>query len=274
MVKIYKKIQITLVFQKQIAYNNDTVIICRDRMQRKWYIGCLVLWILMYAVMLTGCGKQDGEFYDIHKNEGGSRTSDDSSKVGPAAAPYDSVNRERAASLAGLKENPPESGSVPAQETDAGTLPTYYVHICGAVMYPGVYEVPAGSRLYEVILLAGGMCADACDYLINQAQAVSDGMQVYIPAMSEVQGEMADLAAAAVPDLTAGPQTDAQDVRVNINSATKEQLMTLPGVGETRAQAILDYRRENGAFLSIEDLMKVNGIKQGVYDRLKDLIKV
>ena len=61
---------------------------------------------------------------------------------------------------------------------------------------------------------------------------------------------------------------------MDINSATKEQLMTLPGVGDTRAQAILDYRRENGGFSSIEDLMRVNGIKQGVYDRLKDFIKV
>lgn len=298
MIKISKKLQITLVFQRKIAYNNNVVIICNNRMKRNKYIGCLLVIVLIYVGTLSGCGRQEEGFYDISGKEDDKGISGNGSNEVRAAASYADADGERAApphnnaeeeraaasqdnikgekttSPAHSEENVPISGSAARQDTDAGALPSCYIHICGAVMHPGVYEVPAGSRLYEVIVLAGGMRADACDYLVNQAQTVSDGMQIYIPAVSEVQGEGNNRAAAAVPELTAGPEAESRDIRVNINSAAKEQLMTLPGIGETRAQAILDYRRENGGFTAIEDLMKVSGIKQGVYDRLKDLIKV
>lgn len=242
-------------------------------MQRTKYIGISLAFLALFAGTLSGCGSKGGVFYEASQEDGGNAASGSGAEEERAAV-SDSPSGEKAAAAgdcAGEEKVAAQGGETEREKTDVDALPPCYVHICGAVMVPGVYEVPAGSRLYEVILLAGGMCADACDYLVNQAQTVSDGMQVYIPAVQEVQG---DSTAPAALDFITEQEAGSQDMRVDINSATKEQLMTLPGVGDTRAQAILDYRRENGGFSSIEDLMKVNGIKQGVYDRLKDFIKV
>ena len=140
-----------------------------------------------------------------------------------------------------------------------------YVHICGAINKPGVYCVEEGSRLYEVILLAGGMTPEAADATVNQAQKVSDGMQIYIPTDEEVQNGTANGTQGGVPET---------DGRVNINTAGVEQLCTLPGIGETRAQAIIAYRTKHGAFQSVEELMNVSGIKAGIFERIKELIRV
>lgn len=148
-----------------------------------------------------------------------------------------------------------------------------YVHICGAVMNPGVYCVTEGSRLYEVILAAGGMTADAMDEAVNQAQEVTDGMQVYIPSRTqETAGE--GRMSGQEPLLTGNAGATAQDTRIDLNTAGVEALCTLPGVGETRARAIIAYRQEHGAFQSTEELMNVTGIKAGVYEKIKELIKV
>ncbi len=140
-----------------------------------------------------------------------------------------------------------------------------YVHICGAVSKPGVYCVQEGSRLYEVILLAGGMTQDAADMAVNQAQEVSDGMQIYIPTKEEVQDGRGYILSVEEAD---------SDGRVNINTADLEQLCTLPGIGETRAKAILAYREEHGVFRSVEELMNVSGIKAGVYEKIKELVRI
>lgn len=148
-----------------------------------------------------------------------------------------------------------------------------YVHICGAVMNPGVYCVTEGSRLYEVILAAGGMTADAMDEAVNQAQEVTDGMQVYIPSRTqETAGE--GRMSGQEPLLTGNAGATAQDTRIDLNTAGVEALCTLPGIGETRARAIIAYREEHGAFQSTGELMNVTGIKAGVYEKIKELIKV
>lgn len=232
-------------------------------MRKKEYIGCMVVLVLMYAWVLPGCGRQDGIFYETAQN----------AETGDAISPGDAAELEKddgsGASADGKADKASGSG------VDAGTYDTAktscYVHICGAVRYPGVYEVPEGSRLYEVIVLAGGLCADACDHLVNQAQTVADGMQVYIPTVQErFSGENASFGTEG----QTGKEAENRDTRIDLNRATKEQLMTLPGVGETRAQAIIAYREAHGRFETIEELMEVSGIKQGVYDRLKEMIKV
>jgi len=161
------------------------------------------------------------------------------------------------------------SESTVAQDADIadGTVSKKqcYVHICGAINKPGVYCVEEGSRLYEVILLAGGMTPEAADATVNQAQEVSDGMQIYIPTDEEAQNGPANGTQEGVPGT---------DGRVNINTAGMEQLCTLPGIGETRAQAIIAYRTKHGAFQSVEELMNVSGIKAGIFERIKELIRV
>ena len=137
------------------------------------------------------------------------------------------------------------------------------VHICGWVAAPGVYGVPEGSRVYEVIELAGGFLPEAAESYLNLAQVVSDGQKLVVPSVDEVEsdryGQIAD---------------DAENGLVNINTADKTRLMTLPGIGETRAEAIIAWREQNGSFQTPEEIMQVSGIKEAAYEKIKRLITV
>ena len=169
-------------------------------------------------------------------------------------------------------------------DAGSGSTEHIFVYVCGAVNTPGVYELEAGARLYEAIARAGGVREDGAEESINQAQAVSDGERLYIPTDEEVRqgldayllsGSAGGAAAAgsqsAVPG---GPSGSSAGGKVNINTASREELKTLNGIGDTRAGSIVVYRESNGSFGSIEDLMKVEGIKEGVFNKLKDDITV
>lgn len=134
------------------------------------------------------------------------------------------------------------------------------VFICGAVESEGVYYVPDGSRVNDVLTEAGGFSPDASTSAVNLAGTVSDGDRIYIPREGE---ELTDTMTQA-GDISSG--------LVNINTAGKEELMTLPGVGETRAEEIIRYREQHGKFTQVEDLMNVNGIKEGTFNKLKDKV--
>lgn len=143
---------------------------------------------------------------------------------------------------------------------------TIYVYVCGAVETPGVYELKADARVYNAIACAGGLKEDADPDYINQAKLLSDGEQIYIPTQEEVaQGGISEQIAKSSGD-TEG--------KIDINIATKEELMTLNGIGESRAENILRYRQEQGGFQCIEDLMNVEGIKEGIFQKIKDSITV
>lgn len=157
----------------------------------------------------------------------------------------------------GRKESPEEE----TQET------LCYVYICGAVAKPGVYAVPSHARVYEVISLAGGLLAEAGEQAVNQAREVVDGEMIRVPTKEE-------LSAGAAEQSFGDEGTEAQDGRVDINRADAAELMTLPGIGASKADSIISYREENGAFSSIEDIMNVEGIKEGVFNRMKEHIKV
>lgn len=143
-----------------------------------------------------------------------------------------------------------------------------YVHVCGAVRSPGVYALPTGSRLYEAIEAAGGFLPEACQDYCNLALTVSDGMQYQIPTEEEaLSGEFPN----------AGQENrssyDAQGL-LDINLATVAELMELPGIGQTRADAIITFREEHGAFACKEDLMQVTGIKGATYEKIESYITV
>ena len=138
---------------------------------------------------------------------------------------------------------------------------TAYVHICGEVESPGVYEVAEDARICDVLLLAGGFTKNAATDAVNMAQKVTDGMQVVVPSVEEAAERQALAEAEA-------------DGRVELNTATLEQLCTLPGIGESRARAILAYREEHGGFSVTEELMQVSGIKEGTFNRLRELIYI
>lgn len=138
------------------------------------------------------------------------------------------------------------------------------VHICGAVESPGVYELPAGSRIYQGIQAAGGFSSEARQDFLNQAQVLQDGIRLYVPTVDEVDSES-----------TFEYDTSSEDKGlVNINTATEEELCTLSGIGSGKAQSIITYRTKNGSFKSIEDIMNVEGIKDGLFQKIKDSITV
>ena len=135
------------------------------------------------------------------------------------------------------------------------------IHVTGAVTNPGVYTLPESARLEEAIQAAGGLQAEADPQLLNLAAVLVDGQRIFIPVAQEVT-------------LT----TDGKELNletqslVNINTASLSELDGLPGIGEVKAQAIIDYRQKNGLFTSLEDLMKVEGISQSLYEKLAALI--
>lgn len=219
---------------------------------------------LFWVYLLSGCAKEEYRFSgntqmageetaDTHQMECDRKEiTDNSQTVSEQSEPVKIVEGQNESESAGSSE-------------DAGVC---YVHICGAVAQPGVYCVDEGSRLYEVILLAGGLTQDAADQAVNQAQELTDGMQIYIPTREEVQSGI------FFGQIQSNSQEDLPDTRVNINTANAEQLCSLPGIGMTRAEAIVAYRETHGSFHSIEELMNVTGIKAGVYEKIKELIKV
>ena len=153
------------------------------------------------------------------------------------------------------------SVTVPGAEKAKTGSQTVYVYVCGAVRDPGVVEVPEGSRAEEALRLAGGMTAEADPFYVNLAETVTDGQKLYFPTAEEA--EELETAVKAV-----------EEGLVNINTASAEELCTLPGIGASRAADIVRYREQNGAFQTKEDIMKVSGIKQNAYDRLCDKITV
>ena len=179
------------------------------------------------------------------------------------------------------KENPQVTENPDATELAAGpdaseasedTEPeTIFVDVCGAVTNPGVYEINADSRVFQVIEAAGGFLSEAASSTVNQAQPVSDGQQIYVPTQEEV--EEGTLPAAIQP-VDPGSGTGATDGVVNINTADAEALKSLTGIGDAKAQAILAYREEHGPFSDIEEIMQVPGIKESTFSAIKDKIAV
>lgn len=149
-----------------------------------------------------------------------------------------------------------------------------YVHVTGHVRNPGVYQVGEDARLYEVIELAGGFTKKAEQNYLNLAGKVSDGEQIKVLSKSEYK-KLGQKDTESTQNKGTGENGAAsEDSLININTATAEELMTLPGIGESKASAIINYREENGMFSSIEQIMQVSGIKEGSFRQIKELIKV
>lgn len=163
-----------------------------------------------------------------------------------------------------------ETVNAAAEIRNAGS-DTVLVHICGEVRTPGVYELTADSRICDVLLLAGGFTADADTEAVNMAAGIEDGMQIVIPTETDRTSETTGNSSDRTGETPAG-KTESQ--LVNINTADKETLMSLPGIGAGKAEAVIAYREAGGVFKDIKDIMLVDGIKEGVYARIKDKICV
>ena len=144
-----------------------------------------------------------------------------------------------------------------------------YVYVCGCVQSPGVYALGPGARIYEAIEAAGGMAEEADASYVNLAQVAEDQMQIYIPSLEET-------ASGTFARDTAGTDggTEGGQEKVDINTASADQLDALPGIGPSKAEDIINYREEHGGFSSVEELMDIPGIKSGIFDQIKDLVTV
>ena len=173
--------------------------------------------------------------------------------------------------------------STDIQSADAALRPDrIFVHVCGAVLKEGVYELPSDARVVDAIRAAGGLKKKAASAGINQAELLKDGVQVYVPTKAEfaktsntANKSLVPLGVGAVGSGSLSHGTDSgggQEGLVNINLATKEELMKLKGVGEAKAELIITYREAKGGFKNITDLMKIKGIKQKFFDKIKDKI--
>ena len=204
--------------------------------------------VIMAFLFLSGCGEKAEEHgleeLSVSGETGGA---EDGSDAGTASGSVDTSDAGTA------------SGS--GDTSDAEIC----VYICGAVHEPGVYELPEGSRVHEALEMAGGMTEEAAAYALNLARIAVDGEQIYVPDAEEIQGQ-------SILSGSAGGL--GYEKKVNINTASMEELMTLTGIGEAKAESIIRYREENGGFQSIEDLMEIGGIKEGVFEKIKDDITI
>ena len=204
---------------------------------KKNRISNLILALIIYALLfLSGCASEMPEFMDVQ------------SVVDDTDRQEDAIQQE----ISAIEEAAEDEKSVPVT-----------VHICGAVINPGVYELPPGSRIVDAVDKAGGLSEDADESYVNLAAIPNDGEQIFIPTIEE-----------AVIMKQTPQETGMSSGKVNINTADKTLLCTLPGIGDTRAADIIAYRQEHGNFSAIEDIMQVSGIKEGSFQKIKEMIVV
>ena len=274
----------------------------KKRTDRLWRV---VLWGILWAMLcptLGACGAQREELFLSEKESiaygDGSYVVEsdvedtDQNREAETNAGNTDQNREVESNAGDTDQNrkaEPSAGSTDRTElSDASSeeTKTLVVHICGAVSAPGVYELPAGSRIIDAVEAGGGFLPEADEACCNLAEEIVDGCQIYIMTKSE---SCADGQTEKKAGIQTSPDSDMQttdrNVRsnsapalenglVNLNTADVAALMTLPGIGESRAKAIISYREQHGAFAQIEDIMKISGIKQAAFSKIKDKITV
>lgn len=230
---------------------------------RQWILTGLT--VALFLLMQTGCGREDTVYLQTDSKTDHTEQTTEVLAEG-AEATTEKVAEAQMAS--------PEDSTTDAAE-DAGTA-ACFVYVCGAVNEPGVYELPEGSRICDAISLAGGLTAEACVDVVNQAEPVTDGQMIRIPTTAETEAGLTGLNESSADGASTGTQVlaGADDDRVNLNTAGTAELMTLPGIGEAKAAGIVAYRESHGAFGAVEEIMNVEGIKEGVYNRIKEYIKV
>lgn len=215
----------------------------------------IVISAVIFTVFVCGCGRSektvftDTEFSAVNgymEESGAENEADDLSQ--------------------GSADSSTGNGGTDRPSEDCRTI---LVFVCGAVECEGVYELPEGSRVIDAVNAAGGYRDDADSAYINQAEFVYDAEKVEIPTREEtreLRGEGAFFGS------TQNGEKD--DGRININTADLDELMRIPGIGESKAQKILLYRKEHGRFGSAEEIMNISGIGSGNYEKMKDYISV
>ena len=217
---------------------------------------------VMAFLFLCGCSHNRDESVNTQQDIAGEYFGTESVSDGSRADGED-ISLSGSASAKGSDEAD-DSSDQSAEE--AGNI---FIYVCGAVREPGVYVLPEGSRVYEAIRMAGGMTPEANEAFVNQARVLVDGEQITVFTKEETEGLDPETFEYDVP--AADPVSQG---KININKATAEELKSLSGIGEAKALAIIEYRETNGAFRETADIMKVSGIGEALYNKIKDDIDV
>ena len=234
---------------------------------------------LVLLLFFAGCGKEGISVHSYDESRTGTeaeRTEEDPGDIGEkdvAGGGSPGSTGEKDVAGGGSPGNTGEKDVAGGGEK-ASSSEQIRVHICGAVSREGVYTLPAGSRVCDGVDLAGGLTDTAAGQAVNLARILKDGERIYIPDQEEVRnGECREWDSTGAPE-EGSTGENAGETTVNINTAGQEELMCLSGIGASRAADIVAYREENGRFTKPEDLMKVPGIKEATFRKLKDRIRV
>ncbi len=225
-------------------------------------VACIFLLALFEPVLLCGCASARDEVTMALETEG---------EASAVQEPVSIVAPENHMSEVSFSD--PVTGAAEKNAYESGQSQVY-IYVCGAVELPGVYSLRQGSRLYEAVELAGGLTADADENCLNMARQITDGEQVVIFTQEEATARK-EAGTYTYPSGETPQEAATQGSGlVNINTATAAELTTVSGIGASRAQAIVDYREKNGSFGSIDDIKKVDGIKDGLFSKIKDKITI
>ena len=216
-----------------------------------------LLIICLISIEFLGCGNNQKSSYMPLKV---------SSENGESVKNKDTLNYE--------DEDMTDTGDIIKEDS------LIYVYICGEINKAGVYKISDKSRLYELVDLAGGLKSTAAEYL-NMAEKLYDGEKIDVLSKEEYDAldETEKDNLLSPPSVTNGNITentysDNEEELIDINTADKEELVTLPGIGENKAEQIIKYRQENGLFNDPEDIKNVSGIGDASYEKIKEHIKV
>ena len=252
---------------------------------------------LITCVILSACGAKNSGLYRISVGEEtGTQTDAGEAGQNGMTAAVDVGQTGMTDVVAGSADD-----TAPDSDTSKDEPVTVYVHVCGAVINPGVYELGPEDRVFTAVEAAGGFTEEASQDYVNLAERVADGMKITIPTVEELAaieadsgtgtgtavfaaieypGGLADVQgkAAGANSETSGPAsdsgTDGSGSLININTADEKLLTSITGIGETRAKAIIAYREEHGPFAQTDDIKNVSGIGESTYNKLKDEITV
>ena len=235
----------------------------------------MVLLFLCTVLALTGCMRREDVFLE-------EITSEEEPAEGKAIE--ESRIDEDCDTADGITEN--VVSNIPSETTVPQKI---FVDVCGAVANPGVYELDEGARVFQAVNAAGGYLPEAAVNYLNRARSLGDGQQIYVPTEEEIAENLEALASKVPEALQSGASEDTgregnsedslaegvgSNSGINLNTADAAQLCTLSGIGQSKAEAIIAYREEHGGFASIEEIMNVEGIKEGTFSKIKDKISV
>ena len=215
---------------------------------------------VLYLVLCSPFGKSDKIVFEKQS---------DALQLEPGTEAWEVSSNLQEKTAVDVGEDQTASG---ADEEENATM--LYVHICGAVLKEGVYALPAGSRVTDGIEAAGGFREDADTAFHNLAEVITDGQKIYVPTSEETEAlSLPERADGSLPGETDAYGSGAGK-KVDLNTAGLAELMMLSGIGEAKAESILKYRKKVGRFQSIEELKKVSGIGDAMFERIRDDIFV